>query len=272
MIAGNHDHGSNVSAQIAYTKISPRWHFPNFFYTKVLKLPGTSKTVQLVMLDTTMLCCRNQLKKLRKFSSQRQQLTWIKDTLRSSTADFLIVAGHHPVFSAGSHGNTRYLETKLKPLLEENNVTVYLSGHDHSLQHFKENNSIVNYFVSGAGGGNFHRRSHWNKEHHKIVSTKIKFFNGYYGAFTLFEATPEFLKITQINENGKELYKAQLRPRNSRTVVAFDFIKPKTQPKLTPSVKPTLKPKTQPKLTPKSKPTIKPVLVPRGISNLWGRL
>lgn len=88
----------------------------------------------------------------------------------------------------------------------------------------------------------------------------------------MFEATPEFLKITQINENGKELYKAQLRPRNSRTVVAFDFIKPKTQPKLTPSVKPTLKPKTQPKLTPKSKPTIKPVLVPRGISNLWGRL
>jgi len=58
MIAGNHDHGSNVSAQIAYNKISPRWHFPNFFYTKVLKLPGTSKTVQLVMLDTTMLCCR----------------------------------------------------------------------------------------------------------------------------------------------------------------------------------------------------------------------
>ena len=33
----------------------------------------------------------------------------------------------------------------------------------------------------------------------------------------MFKATPEFLKITQINENGKKLYKAQLTPRKSRT-------------------------------------------------------
>lgn len=49
-------------------------------------------------------------------------------------ADYLIVAGHHPVLSAGIHGNTKYLVSKLKPMLEENDVTVYLSGHDHNLQ------------------------------------------------------------------------------------------------------------------------------------------
>ena len=44
------------------------------------------------------------------------------------------MAGHHPVFSAGVHGNTQYLESNLKPLLEENNVSLYLSGHDHNSQ------------------------------------------------------------------------------------------------------------------------------------------
>ena len=44
------------------------------------------------------------------------------------------MAGHHPVLSAGVHGNTQYLESKLKPLLEDNDVTAYLSGHDHNLQ------------------------------------------------------------------------------------------------------------------------------------------
>ena len=49
-------------------------------------------------------------------------------------ADYLIVAGHHPVLSAGIHGSSPYLLSKLKPLLEQYDVTAYLSGHDHNLQ------------------------------------------------------------------------------------------------------------------------------------------
>lgn len=134
MIAGNHDHDSNVSAQIAYSKMSRRWHYPDFFYSQVLQIPNTLKTVELVMLDTTLLCCRNQWIDKKKLPSQKQQMKWLNKILRNSTADYLIVAGHHPVLSIGIHGNTDYLVSKLKPLLEENDVTAYFSGHDHNLQ------------------------------------------------------------------------------------------------------------------------------------------
>ena len=40
VIAGNHDHYGNVSAQIAYTKKSNRWKFPSLFYSKTFAVQG----------------------------------------------------------------------------------------------------------------------------------------------------------------------------------------------------------------------------------------
>ena len=55
MIAGNHDHASNVSAQIAYTKLSHRWHFPDFFYTKGKSFKIDDRPLTMA-LKTWMLC------------------------------------------------------------------------------------------------------------------------------------------------------------------------------------------------------------------------
>lgn len=209
MIAGNHDHASNVSAQIAYTKRSKRWYFPHFYYTKVFQIPGSHRTVQLVMIDTTLLCCRHQ-KKSSLLPEEDKQLQWIKDTLRDSSADYLIVGGHHPVLSAGIHGSTPYLISNLKPLMEEYDVTAYLSGHDHNLQHIKEEHSDLHYFITG--NGNFYNSYIFHK---RIVGCSLKFFHGDCGAFTLFEATPNFLRVSLIDEFGNELYKTKLKPRRT---------------------------------------------------------
>lgn len=51
------------------------------------------------------------------------------------SADYLIVTGHYPVYSAGSAGpSIPCLYNKLDPLLKKYKVQAYISGHDHDLQ------------------------------------------------------------------------------------------------------------------------------------------
>lgn len=64
----------------------------------------------------------------------RRQWKWLENTLKSSTADYLLVGGHFPVWSAGMHGNTDCLVERLQPLLLKYKVTAYLAGHDHNIQ------------------------------------------------------------------------------------------------------------------------------------------
>jgi len=100
-------------------------------------------------------------------TAAEDQWAWIEQQLQQSTADYLIVMSHFPVYSVGEHGPTKVLIDRLIPLLHKYHVTMYMSGHDHSLQHFQlnENDSqgkpwLVDYVVNGAGSRGDHSTSH----------------------------------------------------------------------------------------------------------------
>lgn len=65
--------------------------------------------------------------------------------LKQSNAKWKIVVGHHTIRSAGHHGDTEELVNHLLPILEANNIDLFINGHDHCLQHITSINRFVSF-------------------------------------------------------------------------------------------------------------------------------
>ncbi|XP_028830721.1 tartrate-resistant acid phosphatase type 5a [Denticeps clupeoides] len=218
VIAGNHDHAGNVLAQIQYSQVSKRWNFPYYYYELNARIPQTDSKLTILMLDTVMLCGNSD-----DFSDQQprgplnaalanRQLEWLKDRMARSKADFLLVAGHYPVWSISEHGPTHCLVKYVRPLLQKYKANVYLCGHDHNLQYLTE--SGIGYVVSGAG--NFMDPDTRHRNH--IPKGSLKFFTGKastMGGFAHIEITKKQMTITFLEAKGSSLYKVVLPKRDS---------------------------------------------------------
>ena len=78
-----------------------------------------------------------------------EQLSWLEGRLNSSSADYLWVGGHYPIWAIGDDSPTG-IEEPLRPLLNRWEAH-YFNGHEHDLEHIVENTSKVNYICTGAG-------------------------------------------------------------------------------------------------------------------------
>jgi 3',5'-cyclic AMP phosphodiesterase CpdA len=91
------------------------------------------------------------------------QLEWLEKELKSATDEWKIAYFHHPLYSsARGHGSTENLRRVLEPLFVRYNVSVVMSGHDHTYERTKPQQGVV-YFVAGSAGklrrGDLNRRS-----------------------------------------------------------------------------------------------------------------
>lgn len=115
-------------------------NFPYYYYELNFNIPHTAATLQVLMLDTVLLCGNTDDFQDGKpdgavsSESANRQLVWLQERMQRSKADFLIVAGHYPVWSVSKHGPTDCLLRRLRPLLVKYKATAYLCGHDHNLQ------------------------------------------------------------------------------------------------------------------------------------------
>lgn len=154
-VLGNHDYRGNALAQLSpvLTQRDNKWLCLRSFILN-------AGNVELLFIDTTPF-------QDKYFHETDQEYDWrgvlpreeylatlLKDlevALKESSAKWKIVVGHHTIFSAGVHGNTEELVDKLLPILQENEVNLYINGHDHCLQHISSSNSELQFITSGAG-------------------------------------------------------------------------------------------------------------------------
>lgn len=129
-------------------------------------------------------------------------------TIYESKVSYKIIVAHHPIYSIGSHGSSQCLIEKLLPLLFRYKIQLYLSGHDHNLQHLTGSNleSNVDMMISGSGG----KVQNLSKKNSKKVPNNCSKFFGFKSGFLLFKASEKFMTTSFIDSDGEYLYEKSI--------------------------------------------------------------
>lgn len=210
MIAGNHDHHQNVSGEIYYSNHSNRWRYPNNWYDVRFDV-SSDKYLQLLMIDTVLLCggsddleyCQKNNIPISKCKLQpdgtdvnkelaESQWDWINKTLKDSKADYIIVAGHYPIWSIAEHGPTKCLVNELRPMLLQNKVQLYMCGHDHTFEYLQETDyPNLGYVVTG--GAHYCDPSTAHKD--DVPKNSLKYHDCNDGGFTQLHIDSNGMKV-----------------------------------------------------------------------------
>jgi len=209
VVLGNHDYKSNPQAQVEYSKISRRWKMPSRYYARKFPINGDkSNQVLIAFIDTNPLIPEfynnDEYGPNVKGQDSLAQKKWLIKTLSDddSSVKWKIVVGHHPLFTGGSRTeayDTKAIRSSLKPIFDKYGVDVYLSGHEHSLQHLKPSGK-TNYFISGAAS---------EKTPVKLIDDAEMVACEY--GFMLFSITNNLLRVQAINDDGKIIYHTTIK-------------------------------------------------------------
>lgn len=162
-VLGNHDYHGNIIAQVDRTVTSGErnWYMGGTYYSMDYKV-NDGAILTIVYIDTCLLDPYQKdtdaiLSDPNWVEDRMDHLQWIEDTLAAAvtTSNWILVAGHYPIYSIGEHGDDQFLIDDLLPLLLEYKVHAYLAGHDHSHQHILKDG--LHHIIAGntAGRGPF---------------------------------------------------------------------------------------------------------------------
>ena len=156
---GNHDWRTSragARVQAAFMETTPPFYMDGWFYR--VQPPGGRGRIEIFVLDTQLLLGTVEIPKVRigedgvpvedadettgrpewtrpQTEAERGMAAWLEDALRDSRADWKVVIGHHPLWSAvgGKHAESAALREMILPALCRY-ADAYFAGHEHTLE------------------------------------------------------------------------------------------------------------------------------------------
>ena len=197
-ICGNHEYRGNTQAVMDYSKVSRRWEVPAKYYSRTFS--GKGATVKVIFLDTTPLIdkYRNDTEDYPDAAAQdmEAQLQWLDRELAGAKEDWVIVAGHHPIYADTPKDESERsdMQRRVGSILQKHRVDMYLCGHIHNFQHISRNG--IDYIVNSSGS--------LSREKVKPVEGTV-FLSGEPG-YSVLGASKSKLTLSMIDRKGKIIH------------------------------------------------------------------
>ncbi len=213
---GNHDY-EHVSygltpeplkydVQLEYARKNPasRWKQPAKWYAVELT-DGASPLVKLIVLDS------NSPEEGLTVQERLEQDRFLAAELaRPSRAPWLWVVAHHPMYSdSKSRGDNTRLVESWSDLFKKHSVALYLTGHDHTLQHIEIEGHPTSFVVSGAGGRSLHE-----------LASRRRGFSEMIHGFSHLHVTPQHMELRHIDDEGNVLHAFRRTPAGDVQTIA----------------------------------------------------
>ena len=198
-LLGNHEYRGNTQAVLDYSNISRRWTMPARYYTKTFEDNGA--TIRILWVDTAPMIdkYRNESETYPDACKQdyQQQLSWIDSVLTAAKEDWVIVAGHHPIYAETPKDESERadMQARLDPILRKHKVDMYICGHIHNFQHVRVAGSDIDYITNSAGS----------------LARKVKPIEGTVfcspePGFSIVSASKKTLELRMIDKKGNVLH------------------------------------------------------------------
>ena len=192
----------NVQGFLDYSKENPHWTITDRYYTRVFKKGGVS--IRFVILDTTPLVEKYRNGKHHQRypeaaeQDKQEQLDWLKKVLSEANEEWVIVAGHHPIYADTKKNKSerKDMEKSVDKILRKHeNVDMYICGHIHTFQHLRRSRSHIDYVVNASAA-----------ESRSVRITKHTKFCSEEPGFSVIAVGKKSLQLHMIDKNGNILH------------------------------------------------------------------